>query len=77
MHNSDFYLYSFLISYFILIFWFSMILLLKDWVYDLHCKWFSMSKEDFDKIHYFLMGFYKLLIFVMFMIPYLSLKLSS
>jgi hypothetical protein len=73
-NNVDFYLYAFLLSYSILVFWFVSILLFKKNVYEMHTRWFKISLNDFEKTQYFLIGFYKLLILSMFLVPYLSLK---
>ena len=51
--------------------WFLIFTLAHDAVYKLHCRWFSLSKEAFDKSHYVMMGVYKLIIVAFFVIPYL------
>ena len=48
-----------------------------DWVYSLHGKWFKISVERFDSIHYMLMGFFKLSIILLFLIPYLALRIVN
>ena len=48
-----------------------------DWLYSLHGNWFNISVENFDHIHYMLMGFYKISILLLFLIPYLSLRIVN
>lgn len=51
--------------------WFLIFTLAHDAVYKLHSRWFSLSKEGFDRSHYVMMGVYKLIIVAFFVIPYL------
>lgn len=59
----------------LLIWWFLFFMLAHDWMYNLHGKWFKLSVEKFDAIHYALMGFYKLSILLFNIIPYLALRI--
>ena len=68
---SDFFLYSALFNYAVLLFWFVMLCLAKDFVRRLHCTWFNIDAQQFDAIHYQLMGQYKLLIFIFNLSPWL------
>jgi len=63
------------INFTILLFWFAMFCFAHDWIYSLHAKFFSLSKENFDAIHYAGMAYYKLTIFLFFLGPYLALRL--
>jgi hypothetical protein len=62
-----------IINFSILMWWFAFIALAHDWVYRLHTRWFSLSVERFDAIHYAGMAFYKLLWLVFNIVPYLAL----
>ena len=53
--------------------WFLVFMAAHDAVYKLHCLWFSISKKEFDRSHYMMMGVYKLLTILFFVIPYLVL----
>jgi len=44
-----------------------------DFVYKIHTKWFEMSREDFNKLHYFGIAFYKLMIILFSAVPLLVL----
>ena len=59
----------------LLLFWFGMFMAAHDWVYEVHNRWFKMSRADFDTTHYKLMGFYELSIFVVLLGPYLALRI--
>ena len=58
----------------VLIFWFLFFMLAHDWIYRYHGKWFTLTIERFDAIHYAFMGFYKLNIFIFNLVPYLVLR---
>jgi len=59
----------------LLLFWFGFFMVAHDWVYRVHSKWFTMSVERFDSLHYMLMGFYELAIFIVLLGPYLALRI--
>lgn len=59
----------------LLAWWFAWIALAHDLVYRIHTRWFPMSVERFDAIHYGGMGAFKLLVFAFFVVPYLALRI--
>ncbi len=66
-----------LINYALLLFWFGMFVLAHDGLHRLHGRWFSLSEEKFDAIHYTLMGVFKLGIFLFNLVPYLSMRIVA
>jgi hypothetical protein len=44
-----------------------------DWVYQIHSKLFSISKETFNVAIYSFLALYKLLVIVFILIPYIAL----
>ena len=58
-----------------LLFWVLWLMLAHDFVYRIHGKWFKMSVERFDAIHYAGIAFYKICIFVFNIVPYLALRI--
>jgi len=66
-------LWCFIINIGILLWWFLFFSLAHDWVYQFHGKWFKLSVEKFDTIHYAAMAFYKICIFVFNIVPYFAL----
>ena len=45
----------------------------SDWVYRMHSKWFSISRDAFNVAIYSFMGFYKTVIIVFNVVPYVAL----
>ena len=43
------------------------------WVYRIHSKWFSISREAFNVAIYSFLGLYKVLVLVLSLIPYIAL----
>ncbi|PHS11322.1 MAG: hypothetical protein COA78_09950 [Blastopirellula sp.] len=67
--------WSSLISIGFLFYWFIMIVFAHDFVYQIHSKWFKISVETFDAIHYGGMAFFKLSIFLFQLAPYLAMRI--
>ncbi len=63
------------INYGFLLLWVLLVGLARNWIYDIHCNWISVSREQFNGIHYFLLGWYKLNIFLFLLVPYIVLRL--
>ena len=61
----------------LLLWWFLFFTLAHDWIYRFHRKWFKLSTEKFDAVHYAGMAFFKILIFVFNIVPYLALSIVS
>lgn len=72
---SDFLFWCAVINYAVLLIWFAAFLLAHDSMRRLHGRWFRLSDEQFDQIHYALMGFYKLSIFFFNLVPFIALRL--
>ncbi|BCS97589.1 hypothetical protein DSLASN_32210 [Desulfoluna limicola] len=62
-------------NYAALLVWFLIFSRAHDWMYILHSRWFSISEEQFDAIHYACMALYKVGIFLFVLSPYLALRL--
>ncbi len=58
-----------------LLYWFMMIAFAHDWVYRVHSKWFKMSVERFDALHYAGIAGFKIAIFVFNIAPYFALRI--
>ena len=59
----------------ILMGWYFGFLMAHNAIYRIHSKWFSLSKETFDALHYGGMGLFKLIVLVFNLIPYLVLRM--
>lgn len=55
--------------------WFLVFCAFHDGLYRLHRRWFSISPETFDTIHYAGMALYKISIWLFFVTPYLAMRL--
>ena len=75
--NLDFWfrflLSSVLINYIILMIWFLAIIFARDWIKQVHEKWFNLSDETFDAIHYGGMAIYKIGILLFNLVPLIAL----
>ena len=61
------------INFGLLLWWALFILLAHDWVYRMHSRWIKLSVEQFDAIHYAGMAFFKIIVFVFNLAPYIAL----
>ncbi len=61
------------INFGLLIWWFVLFIVARDWMRRFHGKWFKLSDETFDAIHYAAMAIFKLLIIVFNLVPYIAL----
>jgi len=68
-------LYSLAFNYAILMLWFGVFSLAHDWIYRLHSRWFSLSAETFDALHYAGMAIYKIGIIMLNIAPLIALWL--
>jgi hypothetical protein len=68
-------LWCLVVNYGILLLWFLVFWFGHDWMFRLHSRWFHMSKERFDTIHYVCMAVYKLGILFFNLAPYVALRL--
>jgi len=71
----DLLLYSLTFNYAILMIWFGVFSLAHDWMYNLHSRWFRLSVETFDALHYAGITIYKTGIFLLNIAPLFALWL--
>ena len=67
--------WSAVINILLLLIWFLFFALAHDWMYRLHSKWFKLSIERFDTIHYAGMAILKVGIWLFILGPYLALRI--
>lgn len=46
-----------------------------DLIYRLHGRWFPMPRETFNAVFYGFIGFYKVLVYVFCLVPWLALEI--
>ena len=66
-----------LINMGLLVWWFLWLYLAHDWIYGLHGRWFKLSVERFDAINYIAIAFFKIIVIVFNLVPYLALRIIS
>ena len=66
-------MWAFVLNYVFLLFWAGMFILAGDWMFRLHERWFPMSRQAFNIIHYAGIGLYKILIILFVLTPWLAL----
>ena len=55
--------------------WFLVFIFCHDGLFRLHSKWFKLSEEKFDTIHYAGMAFYKLGTYLFNLVPFLAIQI--
>ena len=61
----------------ILLVWFLAFVYARDQIFQMHNKWFKLSEERFDEVHYTMMGYYKIVWILFNLLPYLVLKFAK
>ena len=64
-----------LINMAFLLIWLIMFIVGRDWIDRMHSRWFRISEERFDAIHYAGMAIFKTAIFLFNLVPYLALRI--
>lgn len=63
------------LNYGVLLGWFLLFTVAHDWLHRLHGRWFRLSPEQFDVVHYSGMALYKIAVVIFNLVPYLALRL--
>lgn len=71
----DFLLWNLIINYAVLLLWFGVLTFAHDWVYRLHTRWFQLTPQTFDVLHYGGMAIYKIGVLLFNLAPLLALCL--
>ena len=71
----DLLLWCTVINYAVLLLWFLVFKFAHGWMYRLHGRWFRLSPERFDAIHYAAMAVYKIGVLLFNLVPYLALRI--
>ena len=70
-------LWCVVINYAVLMIWFVAFVFAHDRMYAMHLRWFSLSIETFDAIHYAGLAVYKIGILLFFLVPLIALVLTA
>lgn len=68
---------SLAVNYAVLLIWFAVVALAPDWLYGLHTRWFRLSRETFDALHYGGMAVYKIGILLLNLAPLIGVLIVS
>lgn len=69
-------LWCFVLSVVLLCVWAIVYLALGRWAYGFQTRWFELSRHEFDLVMYCGMGLVKILAFVLFLIPYIAIRIA-
>ena len=69
----NFLLWCTVINYGILLVWFLVFALARDWLRRFHGRWFRLTDEQFDALHYMGMSIYKIGILLLNLVPFIVL----
>jgi hypothetical protein len=69
----NFLLWCMIINYGILLVWFLFFVFGHDWIQCLHSRWFRLSSEQFDAMHYAGMAIFKIGIILFNLVPFVVL----
>lgn len=72
---SEFLFWCGIINMGLLLWWVLLFIFAHDWIYHYHSKWFKLSIERFDAIHYAGMVLFKISLFIFNIVPWLALKI--
>ena len=61
----------------VLFIWFGVFVFAHDWMYRLHSRWFKLSVETFDAMHYAGLSVYKIGIILLNLVPLIAVWLVS
>ena len=64
-------------NYAVLFIWFAAFVFAHDWMYRLHSRWFKLSVETFDAIHYAGLSAYKIGILLLNLVPLVAICVAS
>ena len=59
----------------VLVVWIWLFILARDFMQRLHGRWFQLSRQQFDVIHYAGMAVFKLGIILFNLVPYVALRI--
>lgn len=66
-----------IINYAVLFVWLGVFAFARGWLFRLHGRWFKLSPEEFDRIHYAAMAAYKIGILLFNLVPLIALHLIA
>jgi hypothetical protein len=71
----NFLLWCTVINYVVLLVWFLVFVFAHDWMLRIHGKWFRLSRDQFDALHYAGLGIFKIGIILFNLVPFVVLSI--
>jgi hypothetical protein len=71
----NFLLWCTVINYGVLLVWFLLFAFAHDWIQRIHGRWFRLSSEQFDALHYGGMTIFKIGIILFNLVPFVVLRI--
>lgn len=68
-------LWCFGLGVILVLFWFGLLVLAGDLVYNWHAKFFQIPREQFEALHYLGLMLAKLAVFQLFLFPYVGIRI--
>jgi hypothetical protein len=65
----------FVLGFVFLTFWFALYMAAANFMYSVHGSMFNLTPHDIDIMNYYGMAYFKLTVFVLFLIPYIAVRL--
>ena len=65
------------INYAVLLVWFLGFMFLHDFIFRLHSRWFHLTHEQFDAVHYAGISIYKIGIILFNLVPLIALYIAG
>ncbi len=69
--------WSLILNFGFLTLYFLMFRFMHDWIYRMHSRWFKISVEQFDAIHYTVITLYKAAVFLFNVVPFAALLIAT
>lgn len=69
----SFLLWCTVINYGVLLVWFLLFVFAHDWIQRIHSRWFRLSSDQFDALHYAGMAIFKIGIILFNLVPFVVL----
>jgi hypothetical protein len=63
------------INYGLLLVWFLVFVFAHDWILRIHGRWFRLSRDQFDALHYGGMSIFKIGIILFNLVPFIVLSI--
>jgi hypothetical protein len=71
----NFLLWCTVINYGVLLVWFLVFVFAHDWIQRIHGRWFRLSRDQFDALHYVGMSVFKIGIILFNLVPFVVLSI--